>query len=54
MAHSDDLGLVLPPKMAPTQVVIVPIHKGEEDLAKITEFVDGLILKLKALIIKFF
>lgn len=52
MAHSDDLGLVLPPKLAPTQVVIVPIHKGEEDLAKITEFVDGLILKLKALNIR--
>ena len=30
MAHSDDEGLVLPPKIAPTQVVIVPIYKGEE------------------------
>jgi len=33
MAHSDDQGLVLPPKMAPIQVVIVPIFKGDEQLA---------------------
>jgi prolyl-tRNA synthetase len=32
MAHSDDEGLVLPPKLAPIQVVIVPIYKGEEQL----------------------
>src|SRR5207253_10955739 len=32
MAHSDDEGLVLPPKLAPTQVVIVPIYKGDEGL----------------------
>ena len=37
MAHSDDDGLVLPPKLAPTQVVIVPIFKGEEQLAAISE-----------------
>ncbi|MBB2144560.1 proline--tRNA ligase [Pedobacter sp. LMG 31464] len=49
MAHSDDAGLVLPPKLAPIQVVIVPIYKGEEDLAKISTFVDELILKLKGL-----
>ena len=49
MAHSDDLGLVLPPKLAPIQVVIVPIFKNDEELAKITEFVDGLMVKLKAL-----
>jgi prolyl-tRNA synthetase len=46
MAHSDDNGLVLPPKLAPIQVVIVPIHKSPEDLAKISEkiapIVDGL------------
>ncbi|WP_443939336.1 proline--tRNA ligase [Pedobacter sp. MW01-1-1] len=47
MAHSDDSGLVIPPKLAPTQVVIVPIYKGEEDLAKITTYVDELIIKLK-------
>jgi prolyl-tRNA synthetase len=49
MAHSDDAGLVLPPKLAPIQVVIVPIYKGEEDLAKISTFVDELIPKLKGL-----
>ena len=37
MTHSDDNGLVLPPKLAPFQVVIVPIYKGEEQLAKISE-----------------
>lgn len=37
MCHSDDQGLVLPPKLAPTQVVIVPIYKGEEQLAQISE-----------------
>ncbi|MDO1445385.1 proline--tRNA ligase [Rhodocytophaga aerolata] len=40
MAHSDDEGLVLPPKLAPIQVVIVPIFKGEEQLAKISEKVQ--------------
>ncbi|WP_410220645.1 proline--tRNA ligase [Pedobacter sp.] len=49
MAHSDDNGLVLPPKLAPTQVVIVPIHKGQEELDKITNFVDELMPQLKAL-----
>ncbi len=37
MAHSDDNGLVLPPKLAPIQVVIVPIYKNEEQLANISE-----------------
>ena len=37
MAHSDDNGLVLPPKLAPTQVVFVPIYKTEEELTKISE-----------------
>ena len=49
MAHSDDAGLVLPPRLAPIQVVIIPIYKGEEDLAKITSFVDELKIKLKGL-----
>ncbi|MFN0289975.1 proline--tRNA ligase [Pedobacter helvus] len=47
MAHSDDSGLVLPPKLAPIQVVIVPIHKGNEELQKISSFVDELIPRLK-------
>lgn len=37
MAHSDDEGLVLPPKLAPIQVVIIPIFKGEEQLAQLSE-----------------
>ena len=44
MTHSDDNGLVLPPKLAPFQVVIVPIYKGEEQLAQISEQA----LKIKA------
>jgi len=47
MAHSDDAGLVLPPKLAPIQVVIVPIYKGDEELQKITVFADELTAKLK-------
>lgn len=49
MAHSDDNGLVLPPKLAPFQVVIVPIYKGEEQLAAINEKVDGIVKSLKSL-----
>ncbi|EDM34453.1 prolyl-tRNA synthetase [Pedobacter sp. BAL39] len=49
MAHSDDAGLVLPPKLAPIQVVIVPIYKGDEELKKISSFVDELMPKLKRL-----
>ncbi len=48
MAHSDDNGLVLPPKLAPFQVVIVPIYRKEEQLTAITEKVDEMIVKLKA------
>lgn len=49
MAHSDDNGLVLPPKLAPYQVVIVPIYKNDESLAQINEKVDGIVKELKAL-----
>ncbi len=49
MAHSDDNGLVLPPKLAPIQVVIVPIYKKAEELERIDEVVNGLVAKLKAL-----
>ena len=37
MTHSDDKGLILPPKIAPIQVVIIPIHKGEEELKNISK-----------------
>jgi prolyl-tRNA synthetase len=49
MCHSDDNGLVLPPKLAPYQVVIVPIYKNDEQLAKIDEKVAEISAKLKAL-----
>ncbi len=47
MAHSDDQGLVLPPKLAPIQVVIVPIFKGEEQKQLIDEKVTILMQQLK-------
>ena len=47
MTHSDDNGLVLPPKLAPTQVVIIPIYRGEEELLKLDALVKGLLEKLK-------
>jgi prolyl-tRNA synthetase len=49
MAHSDDNGLVLPPRMAPIQVVIVPIHKSEEQLSAITGQAEIIANKLKGL-----
>lgn len=49
MTHSDDNGLVLPPNLAPYQVVIVPIYRNDEQLAQINEKVDGIIAKLKSL-----
>ncbi len=52
MAHSDDDGLILPPKIAPLQVVIVPIYKGEEQKAAIDEKVLPLIQQLKSLNIR--
>lgn len=48
MAHSDDFGLVLPPKLAPIQVVIVPIFKGEEQLNQLNKVAFDLVEKLKA------
>ena len=48
MTHSDDNGLVLPPHLAPIQVVIVPIYKEAEGLAKISERVDGIVKNLRA------
>ena len=48
MTHSDDLGLVLPPKLAPIQVAIIPIYKGEEQLAVISEKVAIIVKSLKS------
>ena len=49
MTHSDDNGLVLPPKLAPIQVVIVPIYKNAEQLKAIDEKVEGIVARLRAL-----
>lgn len=48
MTHSDDNGLVLPPKLAPIQVVIIPIYKNEDQKKMISEKVASLVGKLKA------
>lgn len=48
MAHSDDQGLVLPPKLAPLHVVIVPIYRNEEQLEAVRERVQPLLKELKA------
>ena len=48
MTHSDDNGLVLPPKLAPIQVVIVPIYKGMDQLEAISEKINPLVKELRA------
>jgi prolyl-tRNA synthetase len=48
MTHSDDEGLVLPPALAPIQVVAVPIYRSEEELSQISERINELGAKLKA------
>jgi len=48
MAHSDDQGLVLPPKLAPIHVVIVPITKQAEDLDRVKEKIDPIIKELRS------
>lgn len=55
MTHSDDEGLVLPPNLAPIQVVIVPIYKGEEQLNEIYDTIKPVIdeLKSKGISVKF-
>jgi prolyl-tRNA synthetase len=53
MTHSDDQGLVLPPALAPIQVVGVPIYRSEEELAAISERFDTLAKALKSLGIRF-
>lgn len=55
MAHSDDKGLVLPPKLAPIQVVIIPIYKKEEQLEEISKKVSVIksLLEAKGISVKF-
>ena len=49
MTHSDDNGLVLPPKLAPIQVVIIPIYKNEDQLKVVDEKVNPIVENLKKL-----
>jgi prolyl-tRNA synthetase len=49
MTHSDDLGLVLPPNLAPIQVVIVPIFKTDEEFERISAVVNDLVAQFKKL-----
>lgn len=49
MTHSDDNGLVLPPHLAPIQVVIVPIYKNDEQAAEINKVVEPIVAELKAM-----
>lgn len=49
MTHSDDQGLVMPPKLAPTQVVIVPIYRDDEQRAVVIEYGDSIFDELKSL-----
>lgn len=55
MTHSDDQGLIIPPKLAPLQVVIVPIYKNDDELQKISERVNGFKsdLEKKGITVKF-
>src|SRR5690606_9441677 len=48
MTHSDDNGLVLPPNLAPNQVVIVPIYKSEEELKAVTEVANTILSDLRS------
>lgn len=55
MTHSDDFGLVLPPRLAPIQVAIIPIYKGEDQLQTISGKVNGIVksLRTKGISVKF-
>jgi prolyl-tRNA synthetase len=48
MTHSDDDGLVLPPRLAPAHVVILPVYRGDDTRAKVNEYIDSLAKELRA------
>ena len=48
MTHSDDNGLVLPPKLAPIQVVIIPIYKSKEEFNAVESYIEPILEKLKS------
>lgn len=49
MAHSDDNGLVLPPAIAPSHLVFIPIYKNDEQKKEVTDFINGIIEKIETL-----
>ena len=49
MTHGDDDGIIIPPKVAPSQVVLLPIFRKPKDRAKVMEFTEGLSRELKSL-----
>lgn len=49
MSHGDDDGMIMPPRVAPHQVVVIPVIREEQDAAAINAYIDGLALKLKAI-----
>jgi prolyl-tRNA synthetase len=49
MSHSDDAGLVLPPRLAPVQVVVVPIYKKTEELAELSQQIEPILTRLRQL-----
>jgi prolyl-tRNA synthetase len=55
MTHSDDFGLVLPPSLAPNQVVIVPIYKSDEDFEAVSEVANDIVgnLRSRGITVKF-
>jgi len=53
MAHSDDLGLILPPAIAPLHVVIVPVFKNDEELAQIKTYIQPMIEVLETTTLSF-
>jgi prolyl-tRNA synthetase len=48
MTHSDDDGLVLPPRLAPAHAVILPVYRGDDTRAKVDEYIEGLAAELRA------
>lgn len=52
MSHSDNNGLILPPRLAPNQVVIVPIYRGQEELDRVSEVANKLQTEMRALNIR--